>query len=80
MEDKGKTLSVQIMELLKPILPPNVGFLMIVADPTTDDMGLTSNMSDEAQLFLLQSAAETIVASPPESLELLEPEKDKTSN
>lgn len=77
MEDKGKSLSVQIMELLKPILPKNVGFIMVVGDPTTEDVGITSNMSDEMSLYFLQSAAESIISTPPE---VLEPEKDASSN
>lgn len=69
MEDKEKNLSIQIMELLKPILPKNVGFIMIVGDPTTEDVGITSNMSDEMSLYFLQSAVESIVSTPPEVLD-----------
>jgi hypothetical protein len=65
MEDKGKSLSVQIMELLKPILPKNVGFIMVVGDPVTADIGITSNMSDELALAFLESAAISITSDPP---------------
>jgi hypothetical protein len=73
MEDKGKSLSVQIMELLKPILPKNVGFIMIVGDPTTADIGITSNMSDEMSLAFLESATLSITSDPPTILDGEEP-------
>jgi hypothetical protein len=64
MEDEGKSLSVQIMELLKLILPENMGFIIVVGDPTANDIAITSNMSDELSLDFLESAALSITSEP----------------
>jgi hypothetical protein len=79
MDDKGKSLAVQIMELLKPILPKNVGFIMVVGDPATNDIGITSNMPDDMCLAFLESAALSITSEPATYLEGQEEPKERAN-
>jgi hypothetical protein len=69
MDDKNKDLSVKIMELLKPILPKGVGFIMITGQADTLDLGVTSNLPDHVALSYLEGAMESIKVDPAIDLE-----------
>lgn len=64
MSDNGKDLSIQIMELLKPILPKKTGFIMIVGGPDDESVGITSNLPDEVALEFLKAAVASIKSEP----------------
>jgi hypothetical protein len=69
MTDKGKDLSVKIMEALKPIIPTGAGFIMLCGDIGTGELGVTCNVPDDIALELLRSAILTITTEPAESIE-----------
>jgi hypothetical protein len=69
MTDKGKDLSIQIMEALKPILPKNVGFIMIVGEYGDENVGVTSNIPDDVALDFLKAATASILTEPAVDLE-----------
>lgn len=68
MSSTGKDLSIQIMELLKPILPKGTGFIMVCANADDEAMGITSNLPDDIALAFLKAAIESINTEPAEMI------------
>lgn len=69
MDNSGKDISIQIMEALKDILPPKMGFIMIVGELGGEDIGITSNLPDHVALGFLEDAIISIDGTPAIDLE-----------
>lgn len=69
MADTTKSLSVHIMEALKPILPKGVGFIMICGRSVEGDLDIICNMPDDMALAYLGEAMHIVEHEPAAILE-----------
>lgn len=71
-----KDISMKTQEFLDGIMPKNVRCVMVFIDTKSEEMGVTSDLSDNDTVSLLKEAIETI--DKPEITEIF-PKKDNAS-
>lgn len=72
MAETNESLAVKIGESLTKIAPVGTHFVVIYVLPDDDHFGMTSNMSDDSAIAILEDAIDSIDNAPPIPIEKLE--------
>ena len=73
-----KDISMKTQEFLDGIMPKNVRCVMVFIDTKSEEMGVTSDLSDSDTVSLLKEAIETI--DKPEITEIFSKKDNASSN